>query len=73
MIYVKSILAGVAALTASSILCVAVFALMAFAPWRRSGSGGVGVVFVSIGPVLMIVAALIFASGFWWEFRRLSN
>ena len=75
MIYLKSILAGIAAVIVSVILCVAGFALMMFALSRRSGSGGIGAVSVSIGPIVLmlaILAILIFAAGFWWEFRRLS-
>ena len=77
MIYVKSILVGIAALMVSSILFVIVLAVILFAPWRRPESGGIGAVSIGIGPVswiaLWIVAVLIFAAGFWWEFRRASN
>ena len=73
MIYLKSILAGIAAVIVSVILCVAGFALMMFALSRRSGSGGIGAVSVSIGPIVLILAILIFAAGFWWELQRASH
>jgi hypothetical protein len=77
MIYFKSILMGVAALLVSLILFVAISLLPLLAQWRdsRSGSGGVGITtrFITIGPIFWIIAALIFAAGFWWQFQRASN
>jgi hypothetical protein len=73
MIYVKSILAGLAALVVSVILCVAVFALSVYASSRGAGSGGIGAVTFTIGPIVFILAVLIFAAGFWWEFHRLTH
>ena len=70
MIYLKSILMGMAALIVSLILYVAMSVLPLVAQWRDSGSGGIGIVSATIGPVFWIVAALIFAAGFWWQFRR---
>ena len=72
MIYLKSILMGIAARIVSLILYVAISVLPLVAQWRDSGSGGIGIVFANftIGPVFWIVAALIFAGGFWWRFRR---
>ena len=72
MIYLKSVLMGMAALIASLILYVAISVLPLVAQWRDSGSGGIGIVSTNftIGAVFWIVAALIFAAGFWWEFRR---
>ena len=72
MIYLKSVLMGVAALVASLILFVAISVLPVLAGWRNSGSGGFGFA-IDIGPIFWIVAALIFAAGFWWEFRRASG
>ena len=72
-IFIKSILAGVAALVVSSILLVAISTLMFFVQVRRAGSGGIGATSVAIGPTFWILAVLIFAAGFWWEFRRASN
>ena len=72
MIYLKSVLMGVAALVASLILFVAISVLPVLAQWRNSGSGGFGFA-VDMGPIFWIVAALIFAAGFWWEFRRASQ
>ena len=72
MIYLKSILMGIAALIVALIVYVAISVLLLVAQWRGSGSGGIGIVSanVTIGPVFWIVAALIFAAGFWWQFRR---
>jgi uncharacterized membrane protein len=72
MIYLKSVLVGMAALIVSLILYVAISVLPLVAQWRDSGSGGIGIVSTNftIGPVFWIVAALIFAAGFWWQFRR---
>ena len=72
MIYLKSILMGMAALIVSLILYVAMSVLPLVARWRDSGSGGIGVVStnVTIGPVFWIVAALIFAAGVWSQLRR---
>ena len=72
MIYLKSVLMGMAALIVSLILYVAISVLPLVAQWRGSGSGGIGIVStnVTIGPVFWIVAALIFAAGFSWQFRR---
>jgi hypothetical protein len=72
MIYLKSVLMGIAALIVSLILYVAISVLPLVAQWRDSGSGGIGIVSanITIGPVFWIVAALIFAAGFWWQFRR---
>ena len=71
MIYLKSVLMGVAALVVSLILFVAIYVLLpVVAQWRGAGSGGIG---ITIGPTFWIVAALIFAAGFWWELRRASH
>jgi heme/copper-type cytochrome/quinol oxidase subunit 2 len=72
MMYLKSILMGMAALIVSLIVYVAISVLPLVAQWRDSGSGGIGIVSTNftIGPVFWIVAALIFAAGFWWQFRR---
>jgi hypothetical protein len=72
MIYLKSVLMGIAALIVALIVYVVISVLPLVAQWRDSGSGGIGIVSgnVAIGPVFWIVAALIFAAGFWWQFRR---
>jgi uncharacterized membrane protein len=72
MIYLKSVLMGIAALIVALIVYVAISVLPLVAQWRDSGSGGIGIVSTNftIGPIFWIVAALIFAAGFWWQFRR---
>jgi hypothetical protein len=77
MIYLKSMLAGFAALFVSIIvLWVGLTVMFTFVlPRWGNGSGGIGA--VSIGglelvPILAIVIA-IFALGFYWEFRRASG
>ena len=61
---------GVAALIFSLILFVAISVLPVLSQWRdsRPGSGG-----VAITTRFWIIAALIFAAGFWWQFRSASN
>jgi hypothetical protein len=73
MIYLKSLLAGLCAVVLSAILYV-----LALVAWMLSytfaeSSGRVGAVSFGIGPTQWIVGALIFAAGFWWEFRRESR
>ena len=75
MIYLKSILVGfVTALAASVIWILAVFVLPIWLPFllsRITGDGGVGA--ASIGSGLILGVALVgFAFGFFWKFRRLS-
>jgi hypothetical protein len=77
LVYLKSVLAGLAALAVSAILVVGVLALALFAVSRRSGSVGIGAVSVGISDGLLwlfgLGGVLIFAAGFWWEFRRASR
>ena len=78
MIYVKSFLAGVAALMLTALIVVAVFfgapimALLRELLTHRD-EGGVG--FYVAGPwlhlwTILIVAPLIFVAAFYWAFRR---
>ena len=72
MVYIKSVLAGLAALFVSVISTV-IFTFVL--PRLGNGSGGIGAVSVNglvIVPILVIVFA-IFAFGFRWEFRRASG
>lgn len=73
MIYLKSVLVGLAAAVAVVVLCVA--ALFAFfmllpylASWSDTGSGGIGFVSTDTGP-LLIVPLVAFMAGFYWKFR----
>jgi hypothetical protein len=73
MIYLRSVLMGVAALIVALILFVAISLLpMVFPLGGDSGAGSIGMT-LTIGPIFWIVAALVFAAGFWWEFRRASK
>jgi hypothetical protein len=73
MIFVKSTLAGVAAVIIAALviygLAVAVPRILELIPSREGGLG-----FYSVGPFPMwplgVVALLIFSGGFYWGFRR---
>ena len=73
LIYFKSILVGiVAALVASVIYILAVFVVPILLPFllsRVAGTAGAAGASFSEGPVLGI-AAVAFAFGFYWQFRR---
>jgi hypothetical protein len=73
MIYVKSALAGVAAVIIAALmiygLAVGVPRILELIPSREGGMG-----FYSVGPFPMwpvgVVVLLIFSGGFYWNFRR---
>ena len=73
MIFVKSTLAGVAAVIIASLviygLAAGVPRILELIPSREGGIG-----FYSVGPFPMwplgVVALLIFSGGFYWSFRR---
>jgi hypothetical protein len=73
MIFVKSTLAGVAAVITAALviygLAVGVPRILELIPSREGGIGG-----YSFGPFPMwplgVVALLIFSGGFYWSFRR---
>jgi hypothetical protein len=67
MIYVKSILAGVASVAVIGLLALAVLVWWGF---LSSNGGGIAVRRSEIVTAGM-VTLLIFVAGFWWEFRRL--
>ena len=73
MIYLKSAVAGVAALfLAAAVVYIA--ALVAIAVLFRSD--GVDLLIWHVhteSPAFWLVVTVIFALGFFWEFRRLSN
>jgi hypothetical protein len=63
MIYVKSILVGMAALFAST----GIFLFFAFTMhWHSLGWGG----YINIEPIYTLIPLLFFAAGYCWEFRR---
>jgi hypothetical protein len=66
----KSALTGVAAVVMALILFVGISLLPSFLQLQDAGSGGIGVAFMTFGPVFWIVTMLAFAGGFWWQFRR---
>lgn len=76
MVYLKSFLAGIAAIVIALFLCVV--GLIGWALWRSHASaneGSVGAVGYDIsspwiGIPLLSVIALIFLVGFTWESRR---
>lgn len=76
MVYLKSFLAGVAALLAVLLLTAVGFIVWGW--WishRAANEGGVGAVGYDVSspwigiPVLTVIG-LIFSAGFYWEFRR---
>ena len=81
MIYLKSFLAGIAAVLLVLILFVVLFVVAVFViPLLlqfRTGSGGIGAVsFGLFEPVVLAFAMLLglaFVGGFYWEFRRASR
>jgi ABC-type transport system involved in cytochrome c biogenesis permease component len=76
MTYLKSILVGILAAAAASLLYVlAVFVLPLLLPVlisRVTRSGGAAAASFSTGPLLGVALAA-FAVGFYWEFRRASR
>jgi uncharacterized membrane protein len=74
VIYVKSFIAGIAALIASVCAIAAItFATFYFTEIRRAGSAGIGAVSVGIPVWWLVIPATAFVAGFGWEFRRASR
>jgi hypothetical protein len=76
VIYVKSVLAGVAALLVAVVLYVYVYAFLVL-PRLSKAPPGMGVV-VGVRtvfglPFFLLVALFAFALAFYWEFRRASG
>jgi hypothetical protein len=77
MIYLKSVLAGVAATIVAELIVIAAGATALFVIVSRrpvGDEGGIGWDPASFArtPAGWIILALAFASGFWWEYRRLA-
>ncbi len=75
MIYVKSLLAGVGALTAYYILFVTV-GIRLLLPTPPDLPEGVG--YVSASPwvplwLILVIALVVFAAAYYWTFRKLSK
>jgi hypothetical protein len=76
MIYVKSVLAGVAALFVASVLYFYIYYAFLIRPTLPKVPPGTGVgwdVRVFDLPFFSLIALLAFAIGFYWEFRRASG
>ena len=81
MIYLKSVAAGLAGALGAVVLSLLLIwistdAWLRFQMWRqqRQGSGGLGAVSVGVSDAVVILIALVgFAAGFWWEYRRASR
>ena len=74
MIYLKSIGAGLLGALVAVLLVIAVEAVQVALVLTRQaavGSGGIGAVSSSSGPVTLAALAG-FAMAFWWRFRRLA-
>ena len=76
MIYIKSVLAGVAALFVASVLYFYIYYAFLIRPTLPKLPPGTGVgldVRVFDLPLFCVIAAIAFAIGFYWEFRRASG
>jgi ABC-type dipeptide/oligopeptide/nickel transport system permease component len=69
--YVKSFIAGMAALVASVCAIVAItIATFYLTEMRRAGSAGIGAVSIGIPVWWFVIPTAAFVAGFGWEFRR---
>jgi uncharacterized BrkB/YihY/UPF0761 family membrane protein len=74
MMYLKSILAGIAAALLVLILLVVAMVVIPMLLQFGTGSGGIGAVSGGLSTLtLLAIVALAFAGGFSWEFRRASR
>ena len=76
MIYVKSVLAGIAALLVASVLYFCIYYAFLIRPSLPKLPPGTGVgldIQVFDLPFFSLIALLAFAIGFYWEFRRASG
>jgi uncharacterized protein YneF (UPF0154 family) len=74
MVYLKSIVAGLITVIGTLVLAVIGFLIWGFWMSQRHPNGaGASTVSYNIRVLvipLVIIVGLIFASGFWWQFRR---
>jgi hypothetical protein len=77
MIYVKSVLAGVAALLIASVVYFYIYYALLIRPRLPKAPPGtlVGVKVPTVfgQPFFLLIALFAFALGFYWEFRRASG
>ena len=75
MIYLKSLLAGIAAALLVIVLFVmAMFVIPLLLQFGTTGSGGIGAVSYGFSALAFgLLVTLAFAGGFYWEFRRASR
>ena len=73
MLYLKCVLAGIAAALAVFVLMVvALVVVPLLLAMSGTGSGGIGAVSAGLfGPT--VLALVSFAGGFYWEYRRLTR
>ena len=77
MLLIRSVAAGALAAVAAVVAWVLVVVVLpamvrySFSRYRYAGSGGIGFVVTSINALIVMVVAMVgFALGFWWTFRR---
>jgi hypothetical protein len=71
MVYARSLVAGIAAVLMASVLAILGGGLYMYIGSRSIEDGAIGWDPTSLKrPLIWIVAVLIFAAGFLWEFRR---
>jgi len=77
MVLVKSVLAGLLALLLSAVLFIGGLLLVPTPTPPSEGTGSTGYVYgtnwIVLSPWGYLIALLIFAAGFIWEFRRASK
>ena len=76
MVYVKSVVAGVAALLVASVLYFYIYYVVLIRPTLPKMPPGTSVgldVRIFDLPLFSLIAVLAFAIGFYWEYRRASG
>ena len=71
MVYLKSLIAGIAVLLITMVVAIFASGLYMYFASRSTEDGAIGWDPISLKkPLIWIFAILIFAGGFLWEFRR---
>jgi len=71
MVYVKSLLAGIAAIIIAAVVSLFVMSMYVYVEYKPAGNEAIGWDPLSLlRPATIIIAICIFAVGFIWEFRR---